>query len=207
MKYVHLAIRDETGTVTGQIHGSFDDAQLQRLSGYLGHVARLNETALVARGIPGISNLRFGKNGFELTAPAYSNAELHELLHVLRPLILEGEQHSFIKTCAIVKKIFRDKSFKEQLRTTRHIYDHGELSLYMQITIGSTRLFDRSILHTWLNGTQYHTDAEKANAWSDLEGALTTDNARALLIAQLRAKVVAVHELAHIANLVVSHDA
>jgi hypothetical protein len=40
-----------------------------------------------------------------------------------------------------------------------------------------------------------------------LEGALTTDNARALLIAQLRAKVVAVHELAHIANLVVSHDA
>lgn len=99
MKIVHLATRDEDGNVAGRMQASFDDDQLQRLRGYLAHVARLNETALLARGMPGISNLRFGKGGFELTAPAYTNAELHELLHVRRPLILEGEQHSFIKTC------------------------------------------------------------------------------------------------------------
>lgn len=50
MKTVYLAACDAADNVTGRVTGSFDDDQLQRLRGYLGHVARLNETALLARG-------------------------------------------------------------------------------------------------------------------------------------------------------------
>lgn len=203
MKTVHLATRDEAGNETGRIQGSFDDADLLKLQAYLELVSRLNETTLLAKGMPGISNLRFGQGGIELTAEPYSNRDLHEFLHVLRPLILEKEPHSFLKTCALLQNAFRDTNFKEHLRITRRIYDHGELSVYMQVSIGDTKLFDKSVLRTWLNGTQYHTDADKAKAWAELEADLTADNARALLIAQLRSKVIAMRDLAHVADIIV----
>jgi len=204
MKTVHLTVRNEEGKEVGRIEGAFADSDLATLRGFLALVGRVNDSSLLARGMPGMSGLRFDEDGFHLTAKPYSNAELHELLHVLRPLILDDEKHSYGRISGLLKRVFRDEQFKKHLRGFQRIYDHGEMSLYMQVTIGDSKLFDKSVLHTWLNGKQYHTDTEKAEAWEKFEQSLSTENARALLIAQLQGKVKALFHLAYLAQLVLN---
>jgi hypothetical protein len=63
-------------------------------------------------------------------------------------------------------------------------------------------LFDDSTLKLWLYGEQYHTEEEKATAWKDLEISITAENARALVITQLQAKVKVLFDLQRISNLV-----
>ncbi len=82
------------------------------------------------------------------------------------------------------------------------MFEDGELKSYMQISIDGQPLFDGSLLRMWLNGTQYHTDAEKAAAWKELEGSLKTENARALVMNQLHSRVKALFLLEHIVGLI-----
>ncbi|OIO67880.1 MAG: hypothetical protein AUJ57_10595 [Zetaproteobacteria bacterium CG1_02_53_45] len=53
-----------------------------------------------------------------------------------------------------------------------------------------------------LNGTQYHTDTEKALAWKKFENILGSDNAKALVMNQLHSKVKALLLLEHLVSLV-----
>ena len=76
------------------------------------------------------------------------------------------------------------------------------MSLYLQISVGSQKLFAESILHTWLNGTQYHTDDNKAEAWSRLEASLGESNAKALVLSQLHSKVMALMNVDYVAQQV-----
>jgi hypothetical protein len=207
MRTVQLAILDESGNESSRIQGSFDEEAIRRLGEYLALVDRLMATTLLQKGMPTITRMIFGKQGINLFSLPYSDAELHELLHVLRPLILENERHSFSNTCALLSKAFSDKNLKQTMRGIRNVYDHGELSQFLQITVGNTKLFERSLLNTWLNATQYHTDSDKANAWAELQSSLTTENIRALLMAQVRSKVIAILDVACLAHLVVRDDA
>jgi len=59
----------------------------------------------------------------------------------------------------------------------------------MQVRVDGQHLFHSSILRLWLNGTQYHTDQEKAEAWRRLEESLTESNARALAIELVHSRV------------------
>ena len=70
----------------------------------------------------------------------------------------------------------------------------------MQIRLGSQPLFAESLLRTWLNGTQYHTDEEKALAWSKLEAVLGEPNAQALVQSQLHGKVLALLNVDYVAR-------
>ena len=76
------------------------------------------------------------------------------------------------------------------------------LMAYMQISVGNQPLFHESLLDTWLNGAQYHTDAEKATSWRALEVALSSENARAVVMSQLQGRVKALFNLEYIASLV-----
>lgn len=76
------------------------------------------------------------------------------------------------------------------------------MSLYLQISVGSQKLFAVSLLHTWLNGTQYHTDDNKAEAWSRLEASLGESNAKALVLSQLHSKVMALMNVDYVAQQV-----
>jgi hypothetical protein len=151
-----------------------------------------------------ISNISFTvESGMKLTCAPYENAELHELLHVLRPVILQKEPASFQAVSGLLRKRFANRRFSESLKPIRNMFEHGELRSYMQITLGDRPFFDQSTLNLWLNAEQYHTDEEKAEAWADFERSLTTENARALLMAQLHSKVKALMHLAYIVGLVI----
>jgi len=138
------------------------------------------------------------------TCQPYTNAELYELLHVLRPVMLAEERASFERTLGLLGRRFKDKTFAQHQRSLKHIFEEGELSNYMQISVGDQKLLHNSVLRLWLNGTQYHTDQEKKDAWEKLEKSLNEDNARALAIELVHSRVKALFLLNHIVDLVLS---
>lgn len=60
-----------------------------------------------------------------------SNAELYELLHVLRPVMLERERTSFYKTLRLPGRRFADKGFSKYAVHLRRVFEEGVLSGYM----------------------------------------------------------------------------
>ena len=209
MNTVTLCLFDSEDNVAATINAEFESEDLAQLRKFSGLMLRVKETALLARGFAGITNMKWAADaGMVFTCAPYTNPELYELLHVLRPVMLEEESASFHKILALLGRRFKDKTFAQHQRALRHIFEEGELSSYMQISVGGQKLLHNSILRLWLNGTQYHSDQEKQDSWKALEAALTESNARALAIELVHSRVKAILLLDHIVGLVLSkHDA
>lgn len=204
MPKIYLGLQSEVGGSTESVAGTFDESDIDLLRRFSTLVGRVRETKLLQRGMPAITNIEW-KAGEEMkwTCPPYENGELHELLHVLRPLILFKEATSFDRITGMLGKKFDSEKFRGHLKLQRTIFEDGELKLYMQISVNDQPLLDGETLKLWLNGEQYHTDEEKAATWKEIEKALTVENARALIITQLQAKVKALFNVQYIVNLII----
>lgn len=203
MTEVRLGLNTESGELIETISATFEAPEIDLLRRYVEFVDRVRETKLLERGMPAITNMSWKPDeGMKWACSPYENSELHELLHVLRPLILSKEATSFDRIAGMLGKKFDSGNFRGHLKLQRTIFEDGELKLYMQISLNEQPLLADSTLKLWLNGEQYHTDEEKAATWKEIEDALTTENARALVITQLQAKVKALFNLQYIARLV-----
>lgn len=201
---IKLQTQDEAGNAD-TLTARFADDDIRILKQYADYMKRVRATTLLRRGLSGISRIQFdARIGLNFECAPYENAELHELLHVLRPLILEREAASFHQVAALLGRRFRDRRFSDHLKTLHQMFNHSDLSFYMQITIDAQRLFHETVLRNWLNGVQYHTDEEKAEAWHRLEQALTAPNARALVMDLLYGRVKALMCLEGVVNLLLT---
>lgn len=202
-----LAIKDENGALLEKIDVVLNEAAKLFLLTYLEFMDRVCDATLLQRGMPGVTSLAWkAGEGWTVTCAEYTNQELHELLHVLRPLILKREPYSFQQTSSMLSRLINSERFNKWLRRQRSLYEKGEPGLYMQFSINEQKIFDESFLSLWLNAEQYHSDLEKKAAWSQLESALTSRNARGLLMGQLQGRVKALLNLAYIANLLIGKE-
>lgn len=203
MNPITFALHDNDNNLIETISRTFETADLDILNKFVAAMARVRGSTLIKRGMPAITNISYTpEGGMQYTCAPYEDYELHELLHVLRPLILPGEDMSFGKVTALFCKRFANKQFNSKLQIWRSMFENGELSAYMQITVGNQSLLDYTSLQLWLNGTQYHTDDEKASAWKRIEASLGADNARAIVMNQLYSKVKALFLLENLVDLV-----
>lgn len=207
MKTVSLTLRDSEDKPVASISGDFTVEDLALLKRFTSAMKRVRGTALLKRGLPAITNMRWSGAVMEFSCEPYSDTELFELLHVLRHVILSKEATSFEKVTALLGRRFGSREFGDHIKALHNLFENGELSSYMQVSVGGQPLFDGSLLRMWLNGTQYHTDEEKAAAWAGLEGSLQSENARALVMNQLHSRVKALFLLEHIVSLVLSAHA
>lgn len=187
---VDIQIRrvDQEGSVF-ILAGNVSDEQRTTFASFVRYLDRLKQAAIVLRGMPGIERIVLEDGERKFIGGSYTNAELFELLHLLRPLILHKEPASFATVRMLLGRCFSDKHLHAELKEIQSMFDHGQLAQFMQIQIGEQKLFDEALLRLWLNGTQYHTDLKKAAAWRDFERSLTDESVRVLLINQLRDKV------------------
>ena len=206
MPTIRLEERSNDGAILDTLSGDVSELDWKILTKFLSHLDRVKECSLIRRGIPGITGMKWEAGEMKFNAGTYSNAELHELLHVLRPLILHKEFASFGVVRSILGRCFKSKRLSARLKELQHIFDHGQLAAYMQVSVGAQPLFDSSLLRTWLNGTQYHTEEEKAAAWGEIEANLTTENARAIIINQLKDRVLALVLLGEMARAIISES-
>lgn len=182
----------------------FAEHELELIRQYSAQTNRVRNCSLLQRGMSGFQRLTFDQRGLSIVAGTCSKPELYELLHVLRPVTLEKERASFSKIIKILEGRLRHEAALNFLRLNRHVFQHGEMSLLFQMSVGDKPLFAESLLKTWLNGTQYHTDANKAADWAALETSLGEPNAQAVVMTQLHGKVLSILNIDYIAKQVLS---
>jgi hypothetical protein len=200
---LQLPISEEPG-VSLTIAGDFSPEELDTLAQFVKSMRRIRACALLSRGMGGFGGMKFDKTGIEFRSSSSpcTDGELSELLHVLRPVTLENERASFKNTTTLLGRRLRGEELAQFLNINKRIFRDGEMSLYMQVTIGTQKLFSESLLNIWLNGTQYHTDEDKAQAWSKLETSLGEPNAKAIVLSQLHSKVMALMNIDYVAQQV-----
>jgi hypothetical protein len=181
-----------------------DSDEVALLRRFVALMERVRDTPWLRRGMSGFEGLTFDDSGLTLKAGECSDAELHALLHVLRPVTLERELSGYQRAAAVLGRRIGDPRVRAFLKACHRAFQDGEMSMYMQITIGSQKLFDKSLLDTWLNGTQYHSEPEKAEAWNSLERSLCASNSRAVVVAQLHSKVTALLNVDYMARQVLA---
>ena len=207
MKTVHLELpakEHEDGFDVVDLVCDFAEHELKLIRQYSTLTDRVRTCSLLQRGISGFQGLTFDQGGLSITAGTCSKPELYELLHVLRPVTLEKERASFSKVMKILEGRLPHESVLHFLRLNQHAFQHGEMSLFFQVSIGDKPLFAESLLRTWLNGTQYHIDASKASDWAALEASLGEPSAQAVVMTQLHGKVVSVLNIDYIARQILS---
>lgn len=119
-----LIDKENNGT---RVEGEFTSADISLLRRYARNIEKVSRAAIVERGIPEISRMNFA-GGTVLECEPYTDAELHELLHVLRPIILSKEPGSFEKMATLLGKRLASDEMRKHLRAIRHIFEHGHLS-------------------------------------------------------------------------------
>jgi hypothetical protein len=133
---ISLALKDEDGKLVEVVSAVFTESEIELLRRFVVFVDRLRGASLLQRGMPGITNVSMTPEfGMKFTCPAYENGELHELLHVLRPLILDREATSFKNISGTLGKRFENENVRAYLKRLRIIFEDGELKLYMQISL------------------------------------------------------------------------
>lgn len=209
MVLVEVPLRDLLGDpFDDTISCKFDEKELALLRDFVALVDRLRITRLLKFGLPRVRSISWeADTGLRFQCAPYENSDLYELLHVLRPLILEKEATSFHRVADLFGKKLAHGVFRKHLRHLRKAFENGECSLSMAFKIQDKNLFDGASLKLWLNGKQYHTDEEKAAEWEELERSLGCENARAFLITQLCDKVRAIFALESLAQMVLSRSA
>jgi hypothetical protein len=198
-----LAI-DEGKSIYVSVQAEFADEELESLAQYVQLMGRVRNCTLLEKGIYGFTGLTFDKNGFSIEFDAWPRGELHELLHVLRPVTLKKERASFQRVAALLGRSINEPAVRNYLKVANRVFDDGVMSLYMQIHIGDQLLFAEPLHKTWLNGTQYHTDIEKSKAWSAFEETLGEPNSLAIVQDQLHSKVLALMNVDYLARQVLA---
>jgi hypothetical protein len=205
MRLVHLELPSEADEPASlDIVADFTGAEIAVLSQYRSLAQRVRDCTLLQRGMTGFQGLTFDGAGLSIRAGTCSSAELYELLHVLRPVTLQKERASFSKVLPLLANRLSDEVVHKFLQINQHTFQHGEMRLFFQVSVGDKQLFHESLLRTWLNGTQYHTDANKAADWAALEATLGEPSAKAVVMSQLRSKVVSVFNVDYIAKQVLA---
>jgi len=93
----------------------------------------------------------------------------------------------------------------EWSKRVRSVYEQGEYQPYFQVSIGGTPLFHESTTGAWLNGVEYHQDAEKAVLVERLERELGTNVALGIFVSQLSGRIKATRRLANVVQLILDH--
>jgi hypothetical protein len=203
MQVFRLDIKDADGNIIETVEGSFSASDIDVLRLFNTAMQRVRTTELLKRGLPTMTHFGLSQQqGLTVTCAAVTDAELHELLHVLRHVTLHRERTSFDNVSALLKKGFANRRFSDVMKDLKGVFENGLLAGYMQFFVGPHPIFDKSLLDNWLNGTQYHTDGQKAEEWKMIECALQAENARGFIMTQIHGRVYALLVLDHIAGVV-----
>ncbi|MBO2928417.1 hypothetical protein [Metapseudomonas otitidis] len=199
---LRLGRKDDDSGSMEVLTGSFSNEDIELLNLFVSNMERVLASRALQNGLPVISNIEWSKElGLLLTCESIDDSALHELLHVLRPLILQNERASFHQISALIVRRFADKGLNRTVKGLRHCFERGQLAAYMDVSVGGQSLFDDELFKIWLNGEQYHSDKNKARVWREFEMSLSSSNTRALVINQLNGRVAALCDLLNLINM------
>lgn len=186
------------------VEGEFTDKETEVLRCFIMYADRTSESRLLKNGLPMLKRMTFPNGEFRIECEEYSNCDLYELLHLLRPLILDEEKASFEKVRVLIANKLKHQTIRSKIKEIKREFDNGIIAGFMQIKVNDVDLFCDRTFKLWLNGMQYHTDEEKREAWMKIENVLEGSNSRAYLITQIHSKINAIEKLYFLTKLILA---
>jgi hypothetical protein len=203
MDKVKLQVNAEDGSIKEEIELSFEEPELNLLRQFEANMNRLLGCELIKKGLPNITSFKWQEGeGFKFGYPKVEPRDVYELLHLARPLLLSREPASFERICTLFGKKVKGTSLTKDLKSVRYLYEKGEYQPYFQIKVNGVALFHETTLKNWLNGVEYHQDAEKRAQIKKLSKDLGEETARAIFMAQLSGKIKALYFLSKFVHLI-----
>ncbi|MGZ5457062.1 MAG: hypothetical protein ACXWN1_10405 [Thermoanaerobaculia bacterium] len=187
--------------------GAICGEDLAVLDRYLAQVEQLLAVNGVREGLP--CNFSMSLNiqtlDGELQAHLPDDDTLAAVLHRLRPLILQREAASFVNTCAAIGRNVPDATIRTVLREKRGLFENSDRSQTWAFSADNVRVNAESVLQDWLNGMEYHTDAERrARIEQLLAGAEV--GVRYSLVAMLLNKINSIRAIDALARVLLGHS-
>jgi len=114
------------------------------------------------------------------------------LLHVLRPFILEKEPFSFKRVRGILARSSDHPFLKHRLNEIKRLYAGEMIERQIQIRLGDIVVDPDRTLLQWLNGFEYHRDADARAEVAKIQKAIPPGLIQVVFLGLLRHKVKAI---------------
>ena len=210
----------DDGTV---LSGELSEQKWELLTRFRDEVARLRSCRWVKDGVP--SRFKINVNpadGMKLEMPGKPDeTAVVEVLHCLRPFVLENEDTHFLKAVKALQSGVRDKRFKASLKPYRDRFtgdDQKDLVRLYELGVDSSlidpaqpfedmlkeysdkhlQLNTEKALKLWLNAFEYHRDEDKRKEFETRTGGEPDELALAVFRSLIAGKVEAVIKFANL---------
>lgn len=139
-------------------------------------------------------------SGFAYEGELPGDDVIAAVLHRARPFLLQKERNNFLAAHAVLAKYVRHAEFRVILKAQRDSFLGKGFQRQLKITAstptGRKDINSEAVFGEWLNGFEYHRDANKRKAVEGVSGILTTDGVRGLCVSMLLDKLRAIFNLA-----------
>jgi hypothetical protein len=152
-----------------EVRGEFRDDEWKQLLDFAQYAEDVERTSFFQDGAKINAHLTWDwKEGVSDESTLPSRPVVAELLHALRPIILQKEPTNFLRVCSIISKHSDHPYPREILGRLREHFTADPVRAGWTISFEDVDLNSEDTLNSWLNAYEYHRDAAKR---ADLERA------------------------------------
>jgi hypothetical protein len=193
-KSFYLTFTEHATGTTETVSVEIPDNEWQTLLDFASYADQLELTEFVQAGIDDHCEVTPDKS-LRGTNPLPPVVQIRELLHVLRPLILEKERTYYSRVTGILQRYIDHRLWRGFMKGFGRSFRADNSHRFFTVRVRNLVLNSEEALNLWLNGYEYHRDPDKRSRLALSVGDELTDESRALFVDILGAKVEAVLEM------------
>lgn len=183
----------DTGAIdTVAIEISDDEWQL--LLEFANYADQLGTTEFVQDGIRDHCEIA-ADGSLRITNPLPPAGYIRELLHVLRPFILEKERTYYNRITSILRRRIDHRLWHGLIKGYVRSFRADNSQKFFTVKVEDLVLNSEEALDLWLNGYEYHHDPEKRTRLASNTTGELSEASRSLFVDTLGAKVEAILEV------------
>lgn len=184
----NITIRSEKTGEEHRVAGEFSDEDWAILSNFVAFADELEEAEYVKARLPLMGMIQWSDTkGWEIPElpPA---GQVREFLHLLRPLILEGEDTYLPNVLGIIARTLNDKFVRANLKAARDAFLGKTMQGLYKWSVGDLVVNSDEGLKLWLNAFEYHRDEDKRALLKEMNRSLPLEVMKTQFIELLRYK-------------------
>jgi len=230
MKKVIIKVIQNDSGLEETLELIFNNHELELLDLFQENVKRLKSAKLLENNrVPIFKGFSWSEeNGVVFSFSDFDYQNVYELLHLLRPFLLDNEPASFSKIYSTFKNKAKRTLLTPALKNIKLLYEKGEYQPFFQMSMTTNNLeeelkacfnsiylgiesdqekgrrinlFDEETLKAWLYGMEYHQDKDKRLMIKNLEKSLGEDVVKSIFVSQLSGKIKAIYKFSDLAQL------
>jgi hypothetical protein len=199
----HADLKNELDGTDVAVKVEFTDQEEAQLRAFDRYADELKEISIMKYGAPGQLKLHWQEGiGLTVKTTLPSDEQLAALLHRLRPFVLQGEYTNFRYVANTIGRRAQTELIHLFLRMQKDLYQSKRSQEMIKVSSNGVMINSEEILFQWLNGYEYHHDADKRLAMEELHHLLPLEASKALFVTMLYDKADAIRNLHSLVRLI-----